>query len=150
MHTSRPWPLHWLLILALALALALLWQHSAEAGGPREVESLIVTAYTAHDAGMRGDGIMANGHHVFQGAAACPPDWPFGVVFYLPELKRWGMCSDRGSAITAGRLDLWMQSRADALEFGRQELAVVLPWGLPPAANGGTSRVTPACGLEAF
>ena len=115
------------------------------------ITSMLVTAYTSCDPGMFPcDGITASGTTVFAGAAACPPDWPFGVVFYLPEVKRWGMCSDRGSAITAGRLDLWMQSRADALEFGRQELAVVLPWGLPPAAKSGCIQVTPACGLEAF
>ena len=91
------------------------------------ITSMIVTAFTAHDEGMRCDGIMASGATVFNGAAACPPAWPFGVVFYLPELKRWGICSDRGSAITAGRLDLWMRSRAAALEFGRRELVVVLP-----------------------
>ncbi len=38
------------------------------------VLTMTVTSYTAHDAGMNGLGIMANGHHVFQGAAACPPD----------------------------------------------------------------------------
>ncbi len=94
------------------------------------ITSMLVTAYTAHDAGMNGLGIMANGHHVFQGAAACPPDWSFGVVFYLPELSKFAMCADRGSAITAGRLDLWMRSRAAALEFGKRRLRVVLPWGL--------------------
>jgi len=93
------------------------------------ITSLLATAYTSCDLNMRCDGIMASGTHVFDGAAACPPDWPFGVVFYLPELKRWAMCGDRGSAITAGRLDLWMRSRADALEFGRQQLLAVLPWG---------------------
>lgn len=93
------------------------------------ITAMLVTAYTPHDEGMNGLGIMANGHYVFEGAAACPPDWPFGVVFYLPELKRWGMCADRGSAIVAGRLDLFMHSRVAALEFGRQRLKVVLPWG---------------------
>ena len=114
------------------------------------ITSLLVTSYTSCDLGMRCDGITASGHHVFDGAAACPPAWRFGTVFYIPALKRWGICADRGSAITAGRLDLWMQSRADALEFGRQELAVVLPWGLPPAAKSGCIQVTPACGPEAF
>lgn len=90
---------------------------------------MTITAFTACDPQMRCDGIMANGHHVFQGAAACPPDWAFGVVFYIPSLRRWGMCADRGSAIGPGRLDLWMRSRGEALKFGKQKLQVVLPWG---------------------
>ncbi len=92
------------------------------------VITMTLTAYTDCDPGMRCDGIMASGITVFDGAAACPPAWPFGVVFYIPSLKRWGMCADRGSAIGDGRLDLWMSDRNQALWFGRQELAVVLPW----------------------
>jgi hypothetical protein len=41
-------------------------------------------------------------------------------------------CLDRGSAITDGHVDVWMESEADALEWGRRELVVlVLPIPAP-------------------
>lgn len=88
------------------------------------------TAYTLHpsETGKRpGDpayGITASGARVERGHAACPPDIPFGQRFYVPELGRTFVCTDRGGAIRGKRIDLYMASRAKAMEFGRRKLAV--------------------------
>ena len=93
------------------------------------VLTMILTAYTNCDPGMRCDGAMASGLQTFDSVVACGTAFEFGTVFCVPMLGRCFICQDRGSVIGDNRLDIWMAGRAEALEFGRQELQAVLPWG---------------------
>src|SRR5699024_5288172 len=94
------------------------------------LETFEVTAYTLHPSetgkapGHPAYGITASGKYVERGDAACPPSMEFGTELYIPEMDRTFVCSDRGSAIKGNRLDLYMVSRSDAFEFGRQWLDV--------------------------
>jgi 3D (Asp-Asp-Asp) domain-containing protein len=86
-----------------------------------------VTAYTSHDKGMDGRGITASGERVQEGVTiAAPPEIPFGAQIYIPELGRTYTVTDRGGAIKGNRLDLFMEDRKKALEFGVQELEVFI------------------------
>ncbi len=59
------------------------------------------------------------------GTIAADTDYyPFGTRMYVPGYG-WGVVEDRGSAIKGpDRLDLYFSSHSDALEWGRQRLAV--------------------------
>lgn len=90
-----------------------------------------VTAYTAgyESTGKQPDdpayGITASGAMVEEGnTIACPQALPFGTKIHIPELDETYVCQDRGSAITNGKLDIYIEDLDDALEFGVQELQV--------------------------
>lgn len=98
-----------------------------------------VTAYTAgpESTGKTPDhpayGITASGAHVKEGVTiACPPSMPFGTHVYIPYFAQQAgdngirVCQDRGSAITDGKLDVYMSDLDKALEFGRRALEVVV------------------------
>jgi 3D (Asp-Asp-Asp) domain-containing protein len=88
---------------------------------------MTVTAYTAHDAGMDGRGITASGEKVQEGRTiAADKGIPFGTQIYIPALDHTYAVTDRGGAIKGNRLDLYMESRKDALRFGVQELKVLV------------------------
>ena len=53
------------------------------------VISMTVTAYTSHDAGMRGDGITTSGLQARDGFCACGPGFEFGTLFAVPALGRF-------------------------------------------------------------
>ena len=90
-----------------------------------------VTAYTAGEEstgkqpGDPGYGITASGNEVQEDQTlACPPSLSFGTKVHIPELDKTFTCEDRGSAITNGRLDVYIDDLDDALEFGVKELQV--------------------------
>lgn len=90
-----------------------------------------VTAYTAGYESTKkhpGDpayGITASGEIVQENhTIACPQDLPFGTKIHIPKLEETYVCEDRGSAITNGHLDIYIEDLDDALEFGVQELQV--------------------------
>lgn len=84
-----------------------------------------ITAYTNHDPGMDGKGITASGERTQEGRTiAAPSDIPFGTQVYVPALKNTYTVTDRGGAIVGERLDVYMENRAEALQFGVQELEV--------------------------
>ncbi len=86
---------------------------------------MIVTAYTANDKGMDGKGITSNGERVQEGRTiAADPSVPFGTMIYIPKLENTYTVTDRGGAIEGNRLDLYMEKRSDAIEFGVWELEV--------------------------
>jgi len=86
-----------------------------------------VTAYTKNDRGMNGKGITANGERVSEDRTiAADAGIPFGTEIYIPELGKTFVVTDRGEAIHGDRLDLYMESRKDALEFGVQDLEVYI------------------------
>lgn len=89
-----------------------------------------VTAYTAgaESTGKTPSdptyGITASGEEVREGyTLACPPSMAFGTVVAIEGVGE-RVCTDRGSAITEGRLDVYMPELEDAIEFGRQALEV--------------------------
>ncbi len=86
-----------------------------------------ITAYTAHDRGMNGKHITANGEHTQEGRTiAADSSIPFGTEIYIPELGKKYTVVDRGGAIYGDRLDLFMESRKEALEFGVKYLEVII------------------------
>jgi 3D (Asp-Asp-Asp) domain-containing protein len=89
-----------------------------------------VTAYTSNfeSTGKHPNdpayGITASGEHVREGVtAACPPSMAFGTRLEIEGVGE-RVCSDRGGAITEGRLDLYIANLKDAQAFGRQRLNV--------------------------
>lgn len=89
-----------------------------------------VTAYTAgaESTGKTPDhpayGITASGEHVRANyTAACPPDMAFGTRLDIEGVGE-RVCTDRGGAITAGHIDVYMSNLNDAMQFGRQRLEV--------------------------
>jgi len=87
---------------------------------------LVLTSYTDCDYGMRCDGITTSGEQTYDGVAACGPEYEFGTVFVVPVLGLEVTCLDRGGSIGNGNLDIWMQERGDALEFGVQRATVII------------------------
>ncbi len=62
--------------------------------------------------------------------AADTAHYPFGTRMYVPGYG-WGVVEDRGSAIKGpDRIDIFMNSHGEALEWGRQTLEVEIE--LPP------------------
>lgn len=94
-----------------------------------------VTAYTAgyESTGKRpvdkGYGITASGQPVVEmWTIACPPEIPFGTKIYIAEVEWTYSCQDRGSAITSGHLDIYMEELDRANMFGRQKMHIfILP-----------------------
>ncbi|HLR71826.1 MAG TPA: LysM peptidoglycan-binding domain-containing protein [Pseudogracilibacillus sp.] len=88
-----------------------------------------ITAYTAgyESTGKRpgdpGYGVTASGEAVEEGrTVACPPSLPFGTKIHIIEWGKTYVCQDRGSAITNGDLDIYMEDLDDAKRFGVQQL----------------------------
>lgn len=89
-----------------------------------------VTAYTAgyESTGKTPNdplyGVTASGKKVQEGVTvACPPSMKFGTKLHI-ESVGYRVCEDRGGAIKEGRLDVYMNSLKEALEFGRRKLKV--------------------------
>lgn len=100
---------------------------------PPQYQTFEVTAYTAgyESTGKRvGDpayGITASGEPVIEGRTiACPKSLPFGTGVYIPAMENVYYCTDRGSAITDGKLDIFIEDLKSAKEFGRKKLEVMI------------------------
>ena len=87
-----------------------------------------VSAYTASDDECGNhEGITASGTHVQQGKTIAAPSWiPFGTTVVINGISY--VCEDRGGYIQDNRLDIYMDSREDAVEFGRKEMEVTVVW----------------------
>lgn len=86
-----------------------------------------VTAYTSHDKGMNGKGITASGLRAKRWhTVAASRGIPFGTRIYFPELGRTVVVQDRGGAIKGNKIDLYVGSRKEALNFGKQQLEGVI------------------------
>ena len=87
-----------------------------------------VSAYTASDDQCgKSDGVTASGTHAKQGRTIAAPSWiPFGTTVVVNGVSY--VCEDRGGYISDNRLDIYMDSREDAVEFGRKELEVTVVW----------------------
>jgi 3D (Asp-Asp-Asp) domain-containing protein len=81
------------------------------------------SAYTAAaDECGKSDGITSSGVKVKEDQTlACPPNFPFGT-----KIKIEGMgvrvCEDRGGAIKGNHIDIYMETKAEAFQFGRRNL----------------------------
>jgi len=90
---------------------------------PKGKFTINASAYTAAaDECGKSDGITASGLKVKEGVTiACPPQFPFGV-----KIKIEGMgvriCEDRGGAIKANHIDIYMETKKEAFSFGRKNL----------------------------
>ena len=94
---------------------------------PEDRRVMRISAYTAHDKGMDGHGITTSGEMVQEGRTiAAAENIPFGAEIFIPALDTVYTVTDRGGAINRGRLDLYMDKRADAIRFGVQELEVII------------------------
>lgn len=89
-----------------------------------------VTAYTSNaestgkSPGDPAYGITASGKPVVDGlTAACAPSLPFGTRVDIEGVGE-RVCTDRGGAITEGKLDIYMTEVSDARAFGRRSLEV--------------------------
>lgn len=100
-----------------------------------EYEDFEITAYTAgkESTGKTEShalyGITASGEPALERITiACPKSMSFGTKVYIPAFETVFTCMDRGSAITEGKLDVYMEDIVHAQMFGRQKLqALVLP-----------------------
>lgn len=80
------------------------------------------TAYTAADPGN--SGITANGHRLTRGLVSVDPSViPLGTRLYIEGYGE-AIADDTGGAIVGNRIDLGMDSRDEALDFGRQDVVV--------------------------
>lgn len=124
------------IITALALALLIFLAYlipstaSYERPEPEYTEVIgIVSAYTAspNETDERW-WEMANGEHVFIGAIACPPVYPFGTKVIIGEDEY--ICSDRMNKryreAEVPHFDILMETREQALHFGRQTMAILV------------------------
>ncbi len=70
--------------------------------------------------------ITASGQAVEIGTtAAAPWDLPYNTRLYIPGFG-FRIVQDRGGDITAGRLDIAVQSKKEAFQLGRQQLTVYI------------------------
>lgn len=100
-------------------------QHRAK---QRPIKMLFeVTAYTKSDFSMNGKGITASGTKVMQNRTiASSRRIPYGTRIFFPKLGRTYVVEDRGGAIKGNRIDIYMDSRTEALKFGRKKLEGVI------------------------
>ena len=88
-----------------------------------------VTAYCPKECccGKYADGVTASGHVIQPGDkfAAADPSIPFGTMV---EVHGYGKVPvlDRGGAIKGDKLDLFFETHEAALQWGRQEVEVVI------------------------
>jgi 3D (Asp-Asp-Asp) domain-containing protein len=68
--------------------------------------------------GVTASGKMVKDWHTI----ACPRSMPFGTQVYIPHFDITFTCEDRGSAITEGKLDIYIADLEEALRFGRRHL----------------------------
>ncbi|MDR3591785.1 MAG: 3D domain-containing protein [Negativicutes bacterium] len=79
-----------------------------------------VTAYTDDiNSCDKDDGITASGVHVEIGHIAMDESIPFGTRVHIEGMGEF-VVTDRGGAITANRIDVYMPSHKQAILFGRQ------------------------------
>ena len=95
-------------------------------------KTLNASAYTASTCGKspssKGYGITASGvkatswHTVAAGKA-----YPMGTIIYIPSMKNkpnggWFVVQDRGGAITNNKLDIYMSTYNECIQFGRRNI----------------------------
>jgi len=100
--------------------------YSAETETKSVRENVIVTAYSSTaDQTDATPFITANGTYVYDGIVACN-FLPFGAKVRFPEYSgdKVYVVADRMAKKNSHKIDIWMESRGAALEFGVQYLTV--------------------------
>ncbi|MDD3487216.1 MAG: 3D domain-containing protein [Candidatus Moranbacteria bacterium] len=85
------------------------------------------SAYTASaDECGKSDGITASGAMVRPNhTLACPKQYAFGTRIRIDGMGTY-TCEDRGGAIKGNHFDIYMTTKKEAFEFGRQHLLAVV------------------------
>ena len=81
--------------------------------------SAVFTAYSKGD-GFTPSDVMASGKKVYEGAIACPRSIALGTIIEVQGKKY--TCEDRMALKNDGNFDIYMETRAEALSFGRVTL----------------------------
>lgn len=73
--------------------------------------------------GITASGSKATSWHTLAAGSA----YPIGTIIYIPALKDkpnggWFVVQDRGGAISSSKLDIYMSTHGEALQFGRKNL----------------------------
>jgi len=90
-----------------------------------EADLYLVTGYAIGDGKTPGR-VTADGRLVRPGiTVACPGELSLGTMLFIKDIGG-RVCEDRGSAIVGKRLDVAFESPEEAMEFGRQWLAVMV------------------------
>jgi len=90
---------------------------------PNEKFTVNASAYTAaaDECGWN-TGITASGIKVKENRTlACPPEFPFGTIVEIEGMGQY-RCEDRGGAIKGNKVDIYMETKAEAFKFGRRNL----------------------------
>lgn len=83
----------------------------------------VITAYSAQDKGVNRRGITASGAVARPWyTVAASKSYPFGTRIHLVPLNKTVVVQDRGGAIKGNRLDLFVSSKKQAIQFGRQKM----------------------------
>ena len=83
----------------------------------------VVTAYSSSLDETDGDPfITASGETVRKGIVACSRDYPFGTKFLINGQVY--ECLDRLAPQYDERIDIWMPSKVEAIEYGKRKLWV--------------------------
>jgi 3D (Asp-Asp-Asp) domain-containing protein len=95
----------------------------AKANLPKGKFTINASAYTAAaDECGKSDGITASGVLVKENRTIACPGWmPFGAKLDIEGMGVY-TCEDRGGAIKANHIDIYMQTKKQAFAFGRQNL----------------------------
>ena len=92
---------------------------------PHSAFTTVVTAYSSSEEETAGDPfITASGKYVRDGIVACAEKYPFGTQFLIED--RVYDCQDRLAPEYRHRIDIWMPSKGEALEYGKRLLRVQL------------------------
>lgn len=90
---------------------------------PKGKFTINASAYTAAaDECGKSDGITASGLKVKENETlACPAQFPFGTKIRIEGMGTY-VCEDRGGAIKANHIDIYMKTKTQAFDFGRRHL----------------------------
>ncbi|MTI48827.1 3D domain-containing protein [Sporosalibacterium faouarense] len=104
----------------------------------KDTMTMVASAYdlsyesTGKTSGDKNFGITASGTKVRPGVIAVDPNViPLGTRLYIESLDGWpdygfAVAEDTGGAIRGNRIDLYMESRSKALDFGRRKVKVYI------------------------
>lgn len=89
---------------------------------PQDEISILVTGYSSTPDQTWGDPFTtASGTKVHVGTMACPPQYPFGTKISIQGRGTY-ICEDRGGAIKGSHFDMWFESRAEAIQWGKRQV----------------------------
>lgn len=82
--------------------------------------SVTATAYT-------GGGTTSTGTKARWGVIAVDPNViPYGTRVYIPKLKQTFVAQDTGSAIKGNKIDIYMDSKSQAINWGRKNITLYI------------------------